>query len=158
MICLSHSLIVSSNSRALTWKEEGFSQRKDLADSKTVESSQQVTERCLQAKVNPWLRVDLEWKATVTVGAETSWVAFSAAAKGSEPSLLAAQPRPAEPGSSRPTPGGLEGGLWDGANLSSCFSALMCKLIILHCALIKPKWCNGFAVTEARAPPRWGKG
>lgn len=44
-------------------------------------------------------------------------------------------------------------GLWDGANLLSCFNALMCKLIIRHCALIKPKWCNGFAVIEARAPP-----
>lgn len=44
-------------------------------------------------------------------------------------------------------------GLWDGANLLSCFSALMCKLIIRHCALIKPKWCNGFAVIEARALP-----
>lgn len=43
-------------------------------------------------------------------------------------------------------------GLWDGANLLSCFSALMCKLIIRHCALIKPKWCNGFAVREAWGP------
>lgn len=34
----------------------------------------------------------------------------------------------------------------------------MCKLIILHCALIKPKWCNGFTVTEARAPLGWGRG
>ena len=49
-------------------------------------------------------------------------------------------------------------GLWDGANLSSCFSALMCKLIIRHCALIKPKWCNGFAVIEARALPGLGEG
>lgn len=49
-------------------------------------------------------------------------------------------------------------GLWDGANLLSCFSALMCKLIIRHCALIKPKWCNGFAVIEARALPGLGEG
>lgn len=34
----------------------------------------------------------------------------------------------------------------------------MCKLIIRHCALIKPKWCNGFAVTEARALPGLGEG
>lgn len=51
-----------------------------------------------------------------------------------------------------------QAGLWDGANLLSCFSALMCKLIIRHCALIKPKWCNGFAVTEARALPGLGEG
>lgn len=49
-------------------------------------------------------------------------------------------------------------GLWDGANLLSCFSALMCKLIIRHCALIKLKWCNGFAVIEARALPGLGEG
>lgn len=48
--------------------------------------------------------------------------------------------------------------LWDGANLLSCFSALMRKLIIRHCALIKPKWCNGFAVIEARALPGLGEG
>lgn len=62
--------------------------------------------------------------------------------------MVASQSLWTEPLSSKPA----YAGLCDRANLLNCFSALMCKLIICHCALIKPKWLNGFAVTEARAP------